>query len=1457
MIVLIKFILILSLLFINKANSAFIKAGTCKNLYDTDSYKFTNFLTNASFNGDTSVLSLELRGFALDNITDINHDNNMFTTLKVIVKYIDETIFTNSFRLCDLIKVDHSTKYLIPKGVFQGLDNQKDTLSANGTTIQSTINQPNFVYTLSSLSSNSSFLTELSNSTSNRSSSAYSRYLSGSYSSSFLFTSISSYEDEEDSQSSLPSPSPSLLSPFSSSSSYPPLSSSLSSSGSLPKLPRLPSLTTSFSSSSSSSTSSSASTTTSKKGGDDSYLIPVGIGKRDVLNYYKIFNKRDGTSEIENSGAFHENYNWGTCPIYKYNEILLSFVVDIPKKSTFGTYHVRFEIIEPDNDTTVIGCSTSDVSIVQPLALAWALTIGMASILALIAFSNVVAIVYSPYQDSKNSMLYIAAAICNAPLLNEVVPSFCDFFQYLNFMFFMSALNLNYPGYFSPLMTSLRWSALLDMTYGISSPSLNNVYQTLFTSGLNALSNGWSNDVSSTNWKQFMINFAITYGSTLSSFIIFLLISMLKDCYHSKPIFISKLLNNISILSLSSLVLFFLKLTSIPFIVNNLYLLSNFTSSNYISTNFYIQTQKTTHTASDYWGFAFAIMFLIAFILLNAFFIFKYIIDKSGRLKLYKSYRIMIIFQFLFIQLEPSKLWFYSVEILEIFLFSTSVGAIQVNGSAQLILITLTESFFLLSILIFKPYYSRTRMNRNKITVCFSKVVICFLHIPFSHNLLCSETIRTRLTWVILLLYLLVVLFLFLVPTIINLFVVFKLNWNYRFRENSKNVNQLSLMRNKEDKIGIPLFNYKLSSSSSPYSSANNSNNNEKLNLACSLRHRRLASEIFDSNGIENSDGNLVGLNQIKDISTNLPSSVNSLDNYSFMDRYSLSDKSFYTLNSEILPNSDNRVSTSTNNININSYLENGNGRRISTRPSPLSPVANFQFYNEQNNRFSTKSSVTTTTNNNNNTEHENTRNLYGLIDGSNGDIGDSDLIDMNSMLKPTTTTTTTVDSPHNDEGNQDQQSYSQAPDDISSLAYSINSVDIELTDKRVLPAVSVANSSLRLPIDNSTMVSGITGNKERIPGNSRGNSRGNFYTGSSGHLLNIGNSYQGYRGRFKINKKDYSTREADLYFSRYRNADFDPAVEDLWNERFKNLEAAASSNDIYNKTTDQSEDATISKTINEHNSSGNDPSGYNTENTSGQNDTGIGGGITKLNSFLNWSRLSKMKNSKKLSTIEDELQPKGSSFEVMRPSQKFKNFNKGLEKCDTVYSEATTLNTFSTTTTASNISAINAHKNSVKAEIRDNDDSIPQKVSSPPQYSMSNLSKISENGKYKIKQSDIKSMNNDTTFIGEGDGEDDMVSFITDDDVEVDCLDSPEKNDEKRAANISKIYPCLNQQYKTDNQIFASVDDNKRPSALSMTYSTGDEFSIVSKSHTLKVVNITDADSPSLSRNTPRFSKD
>ena len=416
------------------------------------------------------------------------------------------------------------------------------------------------------------------------------------------------------------------------------------------------------------------------------------------------------------------------------------------------------------------------------------------------------------------------------------------------------------------------------------------------------------------------------------------------------------------------------------------------------------------------------------------------------------------------------------------------------------------------------------------------------------------------------------------------------------------------------------------------------------------------------------------------------------------------------------------------------------------------------------------------------------------------------------------------------------------------------------MTDKRVLPAVSVANSSLRLPIDNSTMVSGITGNKDRIPSNSRGNSRGNFYTGSSGHLLNIGNSYQGYRGRFKINKKDFTTREADLYFSRYRNADFDPAVEDLWNERFKNLEAAASSNDIYNKTTDQSEDASIKKTINENNSSGNDSSGYNTENTTGQNDTGIGGGITKLNSFLNWSRLSKMKNSKKLSTIEDELQPKGSSFEVMRPSQKFKNSNKGLEKSDTIYSKATTVDTFSTTTTASNISAINAHKNSLKAnENNDTDDLSPQKASSPPQYSMGNLSKISETGNYKIKQSDIISMKNDTTFISESNGEDDMISFVTDDDAEIDSLDLPENQnrDEQRTANLNKIYPYLNQHNKTDNQISDSANDNTRPSGLSVRYSEGDELSIVSKSHTLKVVNITDADSPSLSRNTPRFSKD
>ncbi|GMF79249.1 unnamed protein product [[Candida] boidinii] len=141
----------------------------------------------------------------------------------------------------------------------------------------------------------------------------------------------------------------------------------------------------------------------------------------------------------------------------------------------------------------------------------------------------------------------------------------------------------------------------------------------------------------------------------------------------------------------------------------------------------------------------------------------------------------------------------------------------------------------------------------------------------------------------------------------------------------------------------------------------------------------------------------------------------------------------------------------------------------------------------------------------------------------------------------------------------------------------------------------------------------------------------------------------------------------------------------------------------------------------------------------------------------------------------------------------------------------------------------------------------------------MGNLSKISETANYRIKQSDIISMNNDTTFISESNGEDDMISFITDDDAEIDSLDLPEnqKRDEQRTANLNKIYPYLNQHNKTDNQISDSVNDNMRPSGLSMRYSAGDELSIVSKSHTLKVVNITDADSPSLSRNTPRFSKD
>ncbi|GME79959.1 unnamed protein product [Ambrosiozyma monospora] len=196
------------------------------------------------------------------------------------------------------------------------------------------------------------------------------------------------------------------------------------------------------------------------------------------------------------------------------------------------------------------------------------------------------------------------------------------------------------------------------------------------------------------------------------------------------------------------------------------------------------------------------------------------------------------------------------------------------------------------------------------------------------------------------------------------------------------------------------------------------------------------------------------------------------------------------------------------------------------------------------------------------------------------------------------------------------------------------SSRDIQLTDQRVLPGVSVSNSYL-------PNVSKLSMSQKRHP------------------------KLQG-----RNEEKDWTTREVDLYYNAYRSIlEPDPEVKQLWEERGKKLDQAnlielqqQNSEKNSNLSQSQSQNQAGNSALSNINTNSGSLHNNNAASNSSQHSNGSKNGtvLNKVNySAIKIAKLLGLKIQPSTIPEEDPLEPKG--FEVMRPRKLVVKTNIGL----------------------------------------------------------------------------------------------------------------------------------------------------------------------------------------------------
>lgn len=218
--------------------------------------------------------------------------------------------------------------------------------------------------------------------------------------------------------------------------------------------------------------------------------------------------------------TIHDLYSNSTgqfigCPLYDGDSIYIYYEVDISKQiGKLGSFMARFAIVNNNGSNSLIGCNTTYVTESLNKLLINGLLYGISSLIFVTGIINFLTIVFSTYQESANPFLFVASTICNENLLKQLEATVQRIILYLQFALFTAGLNIGFPGFYRPILSSTKWIALLGFNiirgnrfYG--STQQDNIYLTYHANGLSSLSYFANFNSLGKNWWNFILTLVI------------------------------------------------------------------------------------------------------------------------------------------------------------------------------------------------------------------------------------------------------------------------------------------------------------------------------------------------------------------------------------------------------------------------------------------------------------------------------------------------------------------------------------------------------------------------------------------------------------------------------------------------------------------------------------------------------------------------------------------------------------------------------------------------------------------------------------------------------------------------------------------------------------------------------------------------------------------------------------
>jgi hypothetical protein len=460
------------------------------------------------------------------------------------------------------------------------------------------------------------------------------------------------------------------------------------------------------------------------------------------------------TAFSESPAPFCDSVINGQCPLGPiFNETTTNRTELLPKLNAFNVGHDFYSsyafatlastarIVTGDRTNITLGCISVNITPDLGSRLADALCYLPAAVLALVAIATVFAATCSPWGTS-DIFNWSSNYGRDEDLLRLVTPGFGDCLQYIQFVVLAGSLNLQYPGFYQPVVSQASWSILLFneslVSHGNGSQSLiDGIYFANGTYGLSRLGQYVGISEEQDMWAGMAV---WLLGLILAVTIIAQLLFFVRWAYRK---FTDKQGGD-------------LRGKNWPFTAGNVVrIVFNFFMLPIVSLSLF-QLVVAPHSPASV--VATSVILLVAVVGIAAW-IFWFIFTTRPRAHLFDDLPTVLMYGPLYNTYSDDAAPFAFIPVLLTVIRGIAIGAIQPSGIAQLIILAICEVILILTLHAFRPFQSNTSMNAYHTFFSAVRLSTILLMIAFVPTLGVSESQKGWIGYAVLLLHAFVLVF--------------------------------------------------------------------------------------------------------------------------------------------------------------------------------------------------------------------------------------------------------------------------------------------------------------------------------------------------------------------------------------------------------------------------------------------------------------------------------------------------------------------------------------------------------------------------------------------------------------------------------------------------------------------------------------------------------------------------